>query len=330
MRANIFVSQLTFLAAFMSTQSAWAQTRLDMVAFSSASNLPTWVANERGLFAKEGLEIRLDRTPGSVAQMRNMMSGKYQLASTSIDNVVAYVEGQGDVKIDDFDLVAVAGVHAGQNSVVTRPEIKSYADIRGKVVAVDALGTGYAFMLFRILDKNGLKFKKDYNVVALGGTTERFEAMKANKAAVAVLSAPNDIEAKNLGFNILADAPGELGGYQGSSYVVRRSWAKAHEREVVGWVRALIAAHEWVYENPGASIELMKKNLKGISDADAKVIYTSLTSGAGAFNRRAQINVAGMSTVLSLRGEFAEPQKTLTDPSKYMDLSYYRKAAEAK
>jgi ABC-type nitrate/sulfonate/bicarbonate transport system substrate-binding protein len=330
MRLSSLLAFAASLVVTVAAPPALAQTRLEMVGFPGASNLPTWVANERGFFAREGLDVRFNPTPGSVAQMQNLMSGKYQLASTSIDNIVAYVEGQGDVNIDGFDLVAVAGVHAGQNSVVTRPEIKSYADIRGKVVAVDALGTGYAFVLFRILDKNGLKFRQDYTVAALGGTVERFQAMKANKAVVAVLSAPSDIEAKNAGFNILADAPGELGGYQGSSYAVRRSWAKQHEAEVVGWVRGLIAAHEWLFENRAGSLELMKKNIKGLSDSDAQIIYSSLTTGAGSFNRRAEINQAGMTTVLSLRGEYAEPKKNLTEPGKYMDLSFYRKAAGAK
>jgi ABC-type nitrate/sulfonate/bicarbonate transport system substrate-binding protein len=324
------VAATAFAAAVVAAQPAAAQTRLDMVGFGGASNLPVWVGNEKGLFAREGLIVHFDRTPGSVAQMQNLMAGKYQIASTSIDNIVAYVESQGDVKIDGFDLVAVAGVHSGQNSVVTRPEIRSYSDIRGKAVAVDALGTGYAFVLFRILDKNGLKFRKDYTVVAVGGTAERFEAMKANKAVAAVLSAPNDIEAKNLGYNILADAPAELGGYQGSSYAVRRTWAKEHEAEVVAWLRGLIAAHDWVFENRTGALDVLKKNIKGLSDADAQLIYASLTTGAGALNRKAEINMAGMATVLSLRGEFAEPKKNLTDPGKYVDLSFYRKAIGGK
>lgn len=309
---------------------ATAQTRLEMVGFGGASNLPVWVANDRGLFAAEGLIVRLDRTPGSVAQMRNLMAGKYQLATTAADNIVAYTEGQGDVNIAGFDVVAVAGVHSGLNSVVTRPEIRNYADIRGKAVAVDALGTGYAFLLFRILDKNGLKYGKDYTAISVGGLPERLDAMRSNKAVAGLLSAPNDVQAKNMGYNILGDAAAELDGYQGSSYAVRRAWAKDHEAEVVAWVRALIAAHEWIFESRAGSLEVLKKNIKGLSDADAQTIYASLTTGAGGLNRKAEINMAGMRTVLLLRGEFAEPKKNLTDPGKYVDLSFYRKAAGGK
>lgn len=313
-------------AGVATTGSAMAQTKLEMIGFGGASNLPIWVAIDHGLFKKEGLEVTLSRTPGSVAQMQNLMAGKYQVASTSIDNIVAYAEKQGDVQIDNFDVVAVGGVHSGLNSVVTRPEIKSYNDIKGKAVAVDALGTGYAFVLFKILEKNGLAFQKDYSIVAVGGGPERLEALKSGKAVAAVMSAPNDTEAKNLGYNILADAAKELGGYQGSAYAVRRSWAKDHEVETVSWMRALIAAHDWVFANKAGSLAVLKKNIKGLNDEDAEIIYTSLTTGSGGLNKKAEINLAGMKTVLALRGEYATPKKNLTDANKYMDLSFHKKA----
>lgn len=329
MRPSPFVNLAAFFtiaASIAVSTPGLAQTKLDMVGFGGASNLPIWVAIDQGLFKKEGLDVKLDRTAGSVAQMQNLMAGKYQIASTSIDNILAYSEGQGDVQLDNFDVVAVGGVHSGLNSVVARPEIKSYADIKGKAVAVDALGTGYAFVLFKILERNGLAFQKDYSVVAVGGGTERLNALKENKAVAAVMSAPNDTEAKNLGYTILADAAKELGGYQGSAYAVRRSWAKDHEKETVAWLRALIAAHDWVFANKAGAFTVLKKNIKDLKDEDAEIIYSSLTTGSGGLNQKAAINVSGMKTVLSLRGEYATPKKNLTDANKYMDLSFHQKA----
>jgi ABC-type nitrate/sulfonate/bicarbonate transport system substrate-binding protein len=318
------------LGATLGAVPAGAQTHLDMIGFGGASNLPVWVAQDRGLFAKEGLDIKLDATQGSIAQMQNLMAGKYQIASTSIDNVIAYTEGQGDVKIDNFDVTCVAGVHSGLNTVVTRPEIKSYAQIRGKGVAVDAVGTGYAFVLYRVLQEHGLKFKQDYSIVAVGGGPARLDALKDNKAVAAVMSAPNDTEAKNLGYNLLADAAAALGGYQGSAYCLRKEWAASHSFETVAWIRALIAAHNYVFADRAGSIEVLKSHIKNLSDADARVIYASLTSGKGGLNRKAAISIKGMKTVLSLRSEYAEPHKNLTNPNKYIDLSYWKTASRGK
>ena len=323
----------TFLAASliatMLAGSADAQSKIDMIGFGGASNLPIWLAMERGIFAKHGLEVKLDRTEGSVAQIQNMMAGKYQLATTSIDNIIAYAEAQGDVAIDNFDMVAFMGVHSGLSSVVTRPEIKSYADIKGKAVAVDALGTGYAFVLFEILKKNGLAFQKDYQIVAVGGGSERYAAMKEGKLVAAMLSAPNDVAAKEEGFNILADAVSELGNYQGSAYGVRRGWAKANEATMVNFIKAIVESHDQIFTNKAQAITVLQGRIKGLSDKDANTIYGSLTSGKGGLNRKAEVNTEGVKMVLKLRGEYATPKKTLTDPNKYIDLSYYNQATKA-
>jgi ABC-type nitrate/sulfonate/bicarbonate transport system substrate-binding protein len=316
------------IAGALMAGTAAAQTKVDMIGFGGASNLPIWLAMDKGLFAKHGLEVKLDRTRGSEAQIKDMMAGKYQIASTSIDNIIGYTEGQGPIKIDNFDMVAFMGVHSGLNSVVTRPEIKTYADIKGKPVAVDAPNTGYAFVLFRILENNGLKYKQDYTVLAVGGGPDRLAAMKEGKAVAAVLSAPNDVDAKEAGFNILADAAAELGGYQGSAYGVRRGWAKANEKTMISFIQAIVEAHNHIFTNKDEAIAVLKARVKGLDDKEANTVYTSLTSGKGGLNRKAEINLAGVKTVLSLRGQYAEPKKTLTDPAKYIDMSYYEKATK--
>jgi ABC-type nitrate/sulfonate/bicarbonate transport system substrate-binding protein len=295
-----------------------------LIAFGGASNLPLWMAQDRGLFARENLDITFDSTKGSIPQMRNMMAGTYQLAATSIDNVIAYTEGQGDVPLDGFDLFAFAGVHSGLNSVVARPEIKSYQDIKGKIVAVDALGTGYAFLLFRILAENGLVLNRDYGAISVGGGPERLEAMRQGQAVAAVMAAPNDIEAKNLGYTILADAAAALGSYQGSVYAARRSWAQDHADEILGFIRAIVAGHRLVIDDRVGAIATLTRHIKALSVPDAELIYAALTGATGGLNRAAELNIAGIRTVLSLRSDYATPKKTLTDPMNYLDLSYYR------
>ena len=315
------------LGAVLATAPASAQTKLDIVTFGGTSNLPIWVAIDKGQFAKQGLEIKQTVTRSSVDEIQKIMAGTYQIGSTSFDNSIAYVEGQGDVKIDNYDIVGIAGVHSGMNSVVVRPEIKSYADLKGKVAASDALNSGYGVMLFAILDKNGLKLNRDYTAIAVGSGPNRLAAMKEGKAHVAALSAPEDIKAKSEGFNILGDAISALGmPYQGSAYVVRKSWAKAHEKEVVAFIRAIIAANDFIFTDKAGAIAVLKARVKGLTDADADIVYAALTSGKGGLNRKAEINIEGVRTLLKLRSEYSVPKKTLTDPYKYVDMSYHEKA----
>jgi ABC-type nitrate/sulfonate/bicarbonate transport system substrate-binding protein len=302
-------------------------TKLNMIGFGGAANLPSWLAIDKGIFAQHGLDVSLARTEGSMSQIQDMMADKYQVATTSIDNIIAYAEGQGPAKLDKpFDMAAFMGVHSGLNSVVTRPEIKRFADIKGKAVAVDAPNTGYAFVLFRILETNGLVLNRDYTIVSVGGTEHRMAALKDGRAVAAVMSAPTDLEAKEQGYNILADAAAELGGYQGSVYGVRRSWARDNEPIMLAFVRAVTEAHGRIFADKPVAKEILRSRIKGLDDKGAETIYTGLTTGKGGLARKAEINVAGVASVLSMRSTYAEPKKVLNDPQKYLDLTYYKKA----
>jgi ABC-type nitrate/sulfonate/bicarbonate transport system substrate-binding protein len=309
---------------------ALAQTEMRMVSFSGATNLPGWIADEKGFFAKEGLKVPQSITRGSVEQVKDLMSGKFQVMSSAFDNIVAYAEDQGEFKLPEpSDMVVIAGVHSGVNSVVVRPEIASYADIKGKGVAVDAIKSGYATVLYEILEKNGLTFEKDYTPVPVGGTEARLKAMKENKAVVGILSSPADMQAQKDGLKIMGDATEAVGDYQGSVYVVRRSWAKDHEQEVVAFIRAIVAATDYIFENKAGAIEVLKSRLKGTSDEDLSKIYDRIT-GPGGLTRRAAVNMKGVETVLKLRTKNGEPKKEMGPPSKYVDLSYYEKALGGK
>ena len=302
-------------------------TKIDMIGFGGAANLPTWLAIDSGIFHRFGLQVSLERTEGSMAQIQDMMAGKYQIATTSIDNIIAYAEGQGPAKLDQpFDMVAFMGVHYGLNSVVTRPEITCYGDIKGKAVAVDAPNTGYAFVLFKILADHGLVLNRDYTILAVGGTDHRMTALREGKAVAAVMAAPTDLEAKAAGYNILSDAAEELGGYQGSVYGVRRGWAQANKPAMLSFIRAITEAHGEIFQDKAQAKATLIRRIKGLDDQGAETIYTGLTTGKGGLSPKAEISVSGVSSVLAMRGEYAEPRKTLSDPMKYLDLSYYHQA----
>jgi ABC-type nitrate/sulfonate/bicarbonate transport system substrate-binding protein len=303
-----------------------AQTELRMISFSGATNLPGWVAEEKGFFAKEGLKVSLAVTQGSVEQVKDTLAGKYEIMSTAFDNIVAYAEDQGDYKLPQpSDFVAIAGVHSGLNRLVVRPEIKTYADIKGKAVAVDAVKSGYATVLYQILENNGLVFEKDYTPLPVGGTSQRLNALKGNKAVAAILSSPADMEAQKEGFTFLADASEAVGSYQGSAYVVRRGWAKDHDKEVLAFIRAIAAATDYVFENKSGAIEVMKKRIKGASDEELAKLYDRII-GPGGLNPRAALNMNGVQTVLKIRSQYGEPKREMGPPSKYVDISFYERA----
>jgi ABC-type nitrate/sulfonate/bicarbonate transport system substrate-binding protein len=316
--------------AVTSVIPASAQMKVSVVTFTGSTNLPIWVAIDKGFFAKEGLDVTHEITRGSAAQMQGLMEGKYQFGSSALDNTIAYAEGQGDVKIDNFDLVAILGVQSGMQKIVTRPEIKSYGDIKGKAIASDALNSGYGLALIKILAINGMTLNKDYTAVAVGSTPNRIAAMKENKAVAAMISPPEHLALQKEGYNVLGDMTDVIGAYQGSAFVVRRSWAKEHEPEVLAFIRAQVAATDYVFADKAGALAVMKKNIKGMSDAELESAYTEMVTSKGGLNKGAKINADGVKMLLTLRNELSGSDKKLTDPSKYVDMSYYDKAMAKK
>jgi len=322
------LAAIGLLASLASAASA--QTKLTLVTFAGATNLPIWAAIDKGFFAKEGLDVTQDITRGSVAEIQGLMSGTYQFGSSALDNIVADTEGEGDKPISDFDLVGIMGIHSGMNKVITRPEIHSFADIKGKTIATDALNSGYGLVLIKILAMNGLKLCQDYTALPAGSGPNRLNAMKEGKAVAAALSAPDDIEAKMLGFNILGDTTEIIGAYQGSAIVVRRAYAKEHEAQVLAFIRAIVAATDSVFADKAAAIAELKQHIKGMSDADIEEMYAQMVGSKGGLNRGARMNMDAMKVILTLRNDLGGSSKKLTDPNKYVDLSYYAKAIGGK
>jgi ABC-type nitrate/sulfonate/bicarbonate transport system substrate-binding protein len=315
------------LAASLVAGIAAAQgvTEVRMVGFGGATNLPVWFALDRGLFEKQGLKVTLDRTPDSKEQIANMMAGKYQFATTAFDNIVAYTEGEGSVKYDDFDIVAILGVHSGLNSVVAAPAIKTWNDIRGKAVAVDAPTSGYATVLYHILRNRGIAKDRDYKVISVGGTRARAKALEEGSAQMAIISSPEDVQLRKAGFNILADPAVEIGEYQASTYAVRRSYAKANEKIVLAFVRAVKESHDAIFKNKADAVGVLKSRLRDLSDEQAETIYARMI-GPGGLNRSAAINTAGVETVLKLRSIYGGVAGPSPSPAKYIDTSYGDKA----
>lgn len=301
--------------------------RLKVVVFPGGFNLPIWVAQEKGFLAREDLEVELAYTPGSVYQITKLAEGEFDIAHTAMDNVVAYVEGQGEVALTPQpDLIAFMGCDNGFLRLVVQPSITRYEDLKGKELSVDALTTGYAFVLRKMLERNGL-VASDYKLVPVGGVLQRWEALKAGKHAGTLLVTPFELMAQRVGLRVLGNAIDVLGRYQGVVGATRRRWAEAHVEEVVSYIKAYVSALTWLYNpaNRDEAVDLLVRYAK-MERALAQETYRVLIDPVFGFSPSAVLDIEGVRTVLALRSQYAEPRKVLGDPGKYVDLTYYNKA----
>ena len=202
---------------------------------------------------------------------------------TAFDNVVAYSEGQGEAAVTTTpDLMVFMGGDNGFLSLVALPEIKTFQDLKGKTVSVNALTTGYAFVLFDLLKRNGFT-SADYKAEKAGGVIGRWDALKERKHAGTMLITPFDIIAKANGFNALQYAIDVYGHYQGLVGATRRSWAAANPKKLDAYIRGYLAGLEWLYEpkNKDQAIAVLRKNLPQMSQELAAQSYAVLLRGEG-------------------------------------------------
>ena len=303
---------------------------LNVVVFPGGFNLPLWAAEQQGFFERNAIRVVLTPTPSSTFQMQGLAEGRFDIAMTAIDNVVAYQEGQGEAAIPEHpDLFAFMGADHGFLSLVGGHGVRAVAELKGRKLSVDAMTTGYAFVLRELLAKHGIA-ESEVTFERAGGALGRFEALLKGAHAGTMLVTPFDLLAMNKGHVQLARAADALGAYQGVVAAARRSWARQNEASVVGYVRGWRAGVRFLYEpaNREAAEALLVANVAAMTPQLARQSLQVLLDDRRGFFREPAVDMDGLATVLALRSKYGEPRKLLSDPAKYVDHAYVNKAEE--
>jgi ABC-type nitrate/sulfonate/bicarbonate transport system substrate-binding protein len=289
---------------------------LRVVVFPGGFNLPTWAAQRQGFFEQNGVSVDLTLTPSSTFQMQGLAEGRFDIAMTAFDNVVAYQEGQGEAKIpDNPDLFAFMGSDNGFLSVLGGKGVKSFADLKGKKLSVDAMTTGFAFVLRELLAKNGIA-ESDVTFERAGGVVERFQALMKGAHAATMVLTPFDLIGAAQGCAQLARASEHLGAYLGVVGAARRSWAKQNEKALAGFVRAYRDGVAFLYEHRQIAEALLVANMRAMTPELARRSLEVFLDEKTGFHKDLRLDAKGMQSVLDLRSKFTGAR--LTDPGKYL------------
>jgi ABC-type nitrate/sulfonate/bicarbonate transport system substrate-binding protein len=322
----------TALAPHAAEPAGKPLTTINVITFGGGYALPLWAAERQGFFRKRGVDVKVTYTPNSVYLMKNLIEGRYDVAVTAIDNLVAYQEGQGEAKLEaQPDLVAYMGFDQSFQSLMAAPDNKTVADLRGKELAVDALTTGFAFILREMIARAGMT-DADVKYVRTGGGPNRMRELVARTYAAGLLATPLDLIAEEQGLRRLGTARELLGRYQGRTAFSQRSWVRKNETAVIAFMRGYRDAMEWLYDRNNREIAaaLLVANDASMTPTLAHRALDVLLDEKDGFFRDVALDVEGVKTVLALRTKFLPPATPINDPMKYVDLELYRKAFPAR
>jgi ABC-type nitrate/sulfonate/bicarbonate transport system substrate-binding protein len=303
--------------------------RMRVIAFEGGSNLALWAAERQGFFEENGVKMVLSYAPTATAMVSGLADIKFDIGFLAMDHVVAYKEGQGDAKLQNNpDLIALFGVDDGLLTLVSAPAVKKVGDLKRKTASVDALTTGYAYVLRELLGRGGLS-DADVNLVSAGGTANRYRELIAGKAEATLLRTPFELMAKDRGYHALATADA-LGPYLGTVAATRRIWAQENAAAMVGFIRAYRAGLEWVSDpkNRAVAEAMLVANIRDMTPALAKRSYDVLFAPKHGLIRDLSLDPARIKTVIDLRAKYREGKKEYGPPSKYVEASYREKALE--
>jgi ABC-type nitrate/sulfonate/bicarbonate transport system substrate-binding protein len=283
-------------------------------------------AQQRGFLNEENIQVEINLVTDSPTLLRNLISGRYDLILNNADNVIAWAEGQGaDPKPNDF-VIFLGGSQGLKQKLVVVAGINEFANLKGKVLAVDAPTTGFAIVGIYILKKHGLELNRDYTFKAFGNTTKRAEAMSRGEASGAMMNMPDD-EIQKRGFEILARSEDYVRHYARGLGATRRQWANANEAMLVRFIRAMIRATDWVLEprNKEEILKLLLPENHNSSIRTEEMYEESVSPGLG-FAPHSQIDMEGIRTVLQLRATAGLMKPPIPEAEKYVDERFYQKA----
>ena len=219
--------------------------------------------------------------------------GQSDVVHSAVDNALAMIE------IGKHDVVIVTGGDSGMNEFFVQGEVKSFADMRGRTLVVDAPDTAYALQAKKILAQNGLKDGTDYTVKPVGAGVYRFKAMVESKDnAAAILNLPFTVQAEQLGMKSLGRTIDLLGPYQAGGVFVMRGWARDHAAVLERYIAAYVEALRWTRDpaNRAENIALLMEKLK-ISGKEAERTYELLMDPALRFHARTPGSIWKASTM---------------------------------
>ena len=274
------------------------------------------VGRANGLFAAAELDVEVVVTPNSTDQMRGLGKGAWQIVSTAFDNVLGWSGREGS------EIVAVAQVSQGITlPVYVRPEVKSWEDLRGKALAVDAVDTAYALVLRRVLRAHGLEMERgDYSLIAKGTTGFRLESMNRGETFGAIVNPPWDKKAESAGMLRFGDHREVLPDYPGGVFAVQRDWSARNENLLVKFLRIWDQALGWAQDENNRD-----RAIKILSEAE-KIDDNAAANRLRQLPRTGKLNLTGLQTVLDLRVQFNLTPRLGEELRTYFDPHYYSAA----
>ena len=276
--------------------------------------LPFKLTEQLGFFKEAGVEVELLSEPSGVGAEDEMLAGNVQGVGGFYDHCVD-LQAKGKI----VESVVQINQVPGEVEVVStkHPELKGFADMKGKSLGVTGLGSSTNFLTQYLAVKAGVPLG-EFTSVPVGAGDTFIKAMQDDNIQAGMTTEPTISRLLKTGVaTVMVDmrtmdgTKAALGGiYPATSLYMQTAWVDAHKDQVQKIANALVKTLKWIAAHSSAEIadKMPKEYLVGDRDGYIK----ALDGGRGMYSADGVMPASGPETVLAVLGGFSKNVKGKT------------------
>jgi NitT/TauT family transport system substrate-binding protein len=242
----ILPSLLLFTLSSLQAQTGFKRVRVSIPA-ANVTYLPFYAAKDQGYYRDEGLDVEFILMPASIASTA-VATGDIDYNGAVTGVVAAAVKGQ-PIKAVIFTM------RSPVQGLMAKPEIKDLQQLKGKKIAVSSPGSTTDITTRYILRRLNFEVARDYSVVYVATEPGRLAALDAGVIDAAMLSVPENILARQKGFNELA-VPADYIEFPQNGFGASIKKIKENPAEVQRMVRATLRGLMFVADKKNKEVSL--------------------------------------------------------------------------
>ena len=259
---------LSFLFSFEARAQTTTPERV-VVSYPSKSitNFPILETGQRrGFYQKENLSVNLVYMRGGI-DIKALLTGDADFGTGSTTAVTAFVAGAPLRVIMSMNSFVDQALYA-------QPKYRNLAQLKGQSIGSLNPGGLVDTLLRKIIAQNGLSPERDFIILNMGGTPERYAALKSGTLAASMLSAPHSLRAEKDGFTRIA-VTRDYVDVPGTAFVVHADKIKKQPQMVKRFLRASLRAMNYIRENRADTTQMIVREF-GMDQEIAGLAYKQL------------------------------------------------------
>ena len=265
------------------------------------------VALQKGYMKEEGIDERVIFVAPTTS-IQAMLGGDVHFTGAGSSALVSIARGNTPLK------VVLATNDRVLQWLITRPEIKSPKDLKGKKIATTGVAAIATFMLRQILSKHGID-GKDVNYLDVGQGNQ-LTALLGGGFEAAVLSVEQRYVALDKGMNEMFFMGNEVKNSWGTLATTDKL-IKENPKMVAGFVRASLKALRYIRQDKEGTVSALLK-FSGVSRQQAARLYDDLI---GTFTRNGAVDEETQRNDLNIVRQVINANETVPNAKAY-DFSF--------